>query len=257
MKKTTFLLIFSLAIAAVIFSCKKKESSSDDKVNVTQNTISAKWLVTGAVDTLFTSFEFNKSGSYLIIAPDGNLFGNYTISGSKVTLINYGTIEFTKLTSSACTFKLTPNVKATDASITISATKADEISLTGNTELLCKTWKMVLVNSEPVAGTMYDGQVMFTPAGTYLIHYNLYNTNGISQWKWKDTNQQVLCYNWEGIPTCDSYDEVTINTLTTSNLKMTEVYLGTVYELVPYTAKEEVNFSPLSKPKTKDNFFGR
>lgn len=61
--KTLKKLLFGLLTLTLIISACKKDS--DGVLTLDMETISAKWLVSGTSD--YSSFEFNKSGNYLVI----------------------------------------------------------------------------------------------------------------------------------------------------------------------------------------------
>jgi hypothetical protein len=253
MKKVTFIGMIIILAAVVIYSCKKKEKDDETPAPV-QNTVIAKWLVTGAAVSDFTSFEFNKSGSFIVVTPNSTHFGDYTKTGSEMTLKNYGIISITKLTATECDFTFTPFAKGTKNTYTITSTKAPTIALIGNTALLCRTWSLLSIDSVPAAGTDMELTVLFSEAGTYLVHYITYDENGLAQWQWKDDTQKMICYNWYGLPTCSGDNEVIIQTLTSSKLIMIE---DERYELVPYTAKSSLSYSNLVKTYNSHKFFGR
>lgn len=256
MKKIKFIGFVILGAVILIYACKKKDTQNteNNSLTVTSASISAKWIVTGSSASTFTSFEFNKTGSYIVAMPNSNKFGSYTISGSKVTLNGFGTIEFTKLQASQCEFKITTSVKSTLATYTVTATKAPEFPSTGRTALLCKTWSLLTLDSIPVAGTSMELDVMFTEAGTYFVHYVQIDTSLMSHWQWKDDTKQILCYNWFGTPTCTGDNEVVINEVTTTKLIMTEDAFK--YVLVPLVTKSTVTFDNQTVPKNSRSFFG-
>lgn len=252
MKRVSLLAMFIILAAVIVYSCKKKESD-EETPEPSQNTVYAKWLVTGAAASEFTSFEFNKSGSFIVVTPASTRFGDYTKTGTEMTLTNYATISITKLTDTQCEFTLTLYGKGIE-SYDITSTKAPSMALSGNTALLCRTWSLVTLDSIPVAGTEMELTVLFSESGTYLVHYITSNQNGLAQWQWKDDTQKIMCYNWFGSPTCNDNNQVNIQTLTSSKLIMV---WEERYELVPYTAKSSLSYSNLVKPSNNRKIFGR
>lgn len=78
---------------------------------VTQEMISAKWNVSGQSD--YTSFEFNKSGNYIVVAKPLNraaqeryYFGAYTIGEGVVTMSGFGKLTVTGISGNDISFTL-------------------------------------------------------------------------------------------------------------------------------------------------------
>lgn len=255
MKHIKLIGLMLFAAAIVIYSCKKKDST-DNSTPTPTATMNAKWKVTNADSVSFKSFEFNNSGQYIVVTPNGAKYGNYTKTGSTVAMANFGTITITSLGSTQFNFSLTTLTKGINLTYDITTTKAAEIPLAGNTALLCRTWNLVTVDSVPVAGTQMELQVMFTQAGTYFVHYVQSDTSAMSQWTWKDAQQNWICYNWNGAPTCEGNNEVFMNALTSTRLSMIENELK--YELVPYLpVKNSISFSTNRTPANPNRFLGR
>ena len=239
MKKLEKILMLMLLVFSA-FSCSKDEA--EPAVTLKNETISAKWLVAGTESGYF-SFEFNKSGTYIVqkiptTTPDEKLvyFGDYNIINDKsINLADFGTLKIASITKDAFSFTIsTPDNPSNNVLIT--TTKADEMPSTTKTDLLCRTWKMTKFNGEDVVGTEHELTVLFSKAGTYFVEIANPldgDEGGLSNWKWKDSNEVIMCYSWEGTPNCDNVVEVL--ELTTSSLKIKEVSdWGTyLYELVP------------------------
>ena len=255
MKNITRIGLLLIFATILVYACKKKETTTTSTTPAA--TINAKWMVTGSSAAQFTSFEFNKGGSYIVVMPASTKFGSYTTSGTTMNLVNFGSITITKLEGSTFNFILTTPGKSSQSTFNITTTKATEISLTGNTALLCRTWSLFTMDSVPVAGTVYECEVMFTQAGTYFVHYEIDSTSAMAQWKWKDNTMKQLCYSWAGAPTCDGISECTINSITASKLIMTESYYGTHYVLVPFITKNSLPFNNPGVPVTINRFLGR
>jgi hypothetical protein len=115
--------------------------------------------------------------------------------------------------------------------IIVTATKSDEIPNSAKTALLCRTWNLITVNGESVAGTDMELTVLFSAAGTYFVSFANpadQNDGGLARWTWKDNTQQSFCYSWDGEPTCDGTNEVEVAELTATQatiIEATETYV--------------------------------
>lgn len=240
-----FFVSLMVLVSIIFVSCKKDESE------VSQENISGKWEVSNPQTAGYRSFEFNKFGNYIVTKADLTVkFGIYTIESQKINLVDLGTISSKTLSKESFSFEFTP--KDATAPIVIETTKAEEMEASSRTELLCRTWELYSVDGEPVAGTGEELTVLFSAAGTYLVTQEGYS--GTAQWMWKDSQEQVFCYSWEGTPTCMGENEVTVTKLTSSELVITED--ETVYLLVPYTVKRGAAGNP-GAPVNPDRVFGR
>lgn len=222
-----FFIIIFLLISVI--SCKKDKNNVEE--TLTKETISGKWVVTGTSDYL--SFEFNESGNYIIVKKVTKksagdqiiLFGTYVIIDNKtIVLSDFGTIKISNINETSISISVILNSDPPNV-ITINATKQDDIANSSRTELLCRTWEMVTVNGEDVAGTEYEITVLFSKAGTYFVSYANpvdENAGGLAQWRWKDENEEKLCYSWEGEPICNGENEVNIPELTADQLTVIE-----------------------------------
>lgn len=256
------ILAFVLVLTS-IFSCKKDEGKT--KTILEKETISAKWTVDGT--SVFESFEFNKSGNYIVVKTTGTkstnsqvvLFGTYEILDNEtIVLSDLGTMKILNIGENSISFKITINSDL-NTEISITATKQDITASSSKTALLCRTWKMVSLNGESVVGTEYELSVLFSDAGTYFVEFDNpddESDGGLAQWTWKDSNETKFCYSWEGDPTCDGENEVEITELTKSVLKISEVYLGIetlLYVFEPANNTKSATFENY-KIKTKSIF---
>jgi hypothetical protein len=224
MKNLKQILVVILVLTS-IYSCKKDEQ----KDTLSKETISAKWVVGGTTD--YDSFEFNKSGNYIVVKNTTTkstndqiiLFGTYEIIDNKtIVLSDFGTLILSKIDENSISFsiKLTSNP---NNEIIINASKQEEMGSTTKTELLCRTWELVSLNGENVVGTEDEGTVLFSKAGTYLVTW--YNgESGLAQWKWKDATEIKLLYSWEETPVWAEANFVEIIELTNSTLKILEKF---------------------------------
>ncbi|MEI7523488.1 MAG: hypothetical protein WCJ95_04115 [Mariniphaga sp.] len=236
-------ILFSILIifAFEFWSCSKHDDSNSG--TLTQATVSAKWVISGT-GIGYRSFEFNKSGNYIVVADDGTkstaaqivLFGTYQITDNQtIVLSDLGTLKMSSISSSSFSFTFTP-LNDASGKISLTSVKAAITATSAKTDLLCRTWSLVTLGGESVAGTENELTVLFSNAGTYYVNrINIPEDSGLAQWGWKDNTQSTLCYSWEGAPTCDGTNEVLITEVTGTSLKMDEE--GEIYILKPATMK--------------------
>lgn len=183
------LAMLSLLFISFLASCEKDENISEpsqeqkkstkDDNEVTKESISAKWVVSG--NSEYKSFEFNESGNYIIVKEgplksDDNeivLYGTYEVnSDGSITIDAVGVISVTFNGDNTIDIELalleTPDVK-----IPMSAEKVEAIAVGTKTEMLCQSWRMESVNDSSTLGTIMDMTVIFTEAGTYFVTFNL------------------------------------------------------------------------------------
>ncbi|HBH47160.1 MAG TPA: hypothetical protein DDX98_00880 [Bacteroidales bacterium] len=249
-----------LLLVALMFGFTACENESDDNnsggdLTVNAETISAKWLITEA-SSEYKSIEFNESGNYILQMEDGMkstedlivLFGTYIILDDNIIqLSDFGTITINSLDNNSISITISP---AGGSEVTIEADKADDIigSSSSRTDLLCRSWEMVAIDGEPVTGTEFELTVIFSKAGTYFVEYAnpVYgDEGGLAQWQWKDSDEEMFCYSWDGAPTCTGENEVTITELTSVKLVIIEyLYDETFeYELAPTGSTKSAHVS--------------
>ncbi len=231
-----------LFLAVIIFSfivlaCEKDKNEEQNDVTITAESVSAKWDVSNAA--AYESFEFNQSGSYIVVESSSAKstsagdyhYGNYTITGdATMDLEGFGTITVTSLSETGIEFSLKPDSDP-DNEMTITAAKSDEMPSSINTSLLCRTWELISIDDIPASEQGLEIIVLFSEAGTYLVtHLNDPDAGGLAQWQWKDPSEEILCYSWEGAPTCDGTNEVGV-VVSSSELIITEY--GYEYYLLP------------------------
>lgn len=246
--KTFRIIALLLCTLALATSCKKNDDSSD---NLDTTKVSAKWVVTNPTD--YISFEFNKSGNYIVVQNADKkstntlkvLFGTYEITdGMTLVLSNFGKIKVSSIDDASMNFTLSLTDNPSEE-LSLKATKKAEMDGSTKTDLLCRTWEMVTVDSMPVAGTEYDLTVLFSKAGTYLVsHKNYPDETGLAQWKWKNTSETQLLYSWSEVPDWGSAAYVDIPVLTETQLKIVEG--DVVYVLKPATGAKSGSISSTS-----------
>lgn len=209
-------------------------SCSRERMGITKDMLSGKWDVVGS--SLYESFEFNESGNYIVIkytsskAEKGTevIYGQYEINNEVVELYDFGHLEDVDIENDQMNATVVEETNPNNPE-QIQTVKASEYENTSRTDLLCRTWKIVSWNDQ--ASNPYDAlEVLFSRAGTYLVTYSGGET-GLSSWQWKDSNEQILCYNWYGFPTCTGANEVEISNLTKTTCTINED--GDIYKLEP------------------------
>lgn len=235
MKKSLIPIFIFLILS--IFSCKK----DNEKDQLSKATISAKWIVSGT-NSNYESFEFNESGNYIIVQNSSTkstsgeiiLFGTYQIIDNQtIELSDFGKIKITSIASQNFNFSIMLQDDLNNE-ILISATRAAEYGSSSRMDLLCQTWTVISINGESVTGTGDAVTVLFSKAGTYLVTYSKGDI-GIAKWTWKDSSEAIMCYSWDGEPTCNGDNEVQILELTQNSIKVSEAFGGEtlVYVLIP------------------------
>ncbi|HEY3405148.1 MAG TPA: hypothetical protein VGK59_17310 [Ohtaekwangia sp.] len=221
-----------LAIVLVIASVISCSDDSDGKKSdsALKESIEGKWIVTSSSGRVssdsYESFEFNLSGNFIIVIDGEVIFGIYeVIDDETIELEDYGTFKLVSVDGSSISFTFTPD---SGDEITFTADKAPQVENSSKTKLLCKTWELVELDGEPVAGTDYELTVLFSDAGTYYV-----SITGLATWQWKDNDETTICYSWEGDPTCTESNQAIIHELTNNKLVISDLLSD--YELKPAT----------------------
>lgn len=229
-------ILITFIVLLSIYSCKKDDNES--KITLSKETISAKWKVNQA--GTFVSFEFNKSGNYLIVKNTTSksinsqivLFGTYNIiDNNTMVLSDFGKIKVSQIEDTTINFSVVLDSNPNNE-ISIIASKQIEAQTSIKTELLCQTWQMVTINGDSVAGTEMELTVLFSAAGTYFVSYaNPINGSygGLAQWRWKDANETKLLYSWHETPIWEEESYVEIPEVSANKLIINEQ--GDIYIL--------------------------
>lgn len=243
--KQILIVIFVLTLIA---SCDKDENEL--KETLEKATISAKWIVGNSSE--YESFEFNESGNYIVVENTTTkstidqiiLFGTYKIINNRtIVLSGFGTLTISKINENSISFSI-QLASNPDNEIVINASKQEEMESSNNTDLLCRTWELISINEEDVAGTENETTVLFSKAGTYLVAYSD-GGSGIAQWKWKDEAETQFFYSWEEIPVWDEDHYVEIIELTNSTLKIHEEFgESLLYVLEPIVNTKSAKINP-------------
>ncbi len=277
MKKLKQILVAILALTSIV-SCDKEDNIS--QIDIKQETISAKWDVDGTSE--FKSFEFNKNGNYIIVKKGGSVTGKLAIDGDEVVLFgtyeildsetillsNFGTIKITDISQGTMDYTVT--LEDSEKSVyTISVTKADELTSSVKTELLCKTWKLVETNGYEHDDAEGIEVLLFSKAGTYLTSLLMPQSDPdteIAKWKWQDGTETKAFFSWKETPewNLDNEDEgeFEIVELSENRLVISEVYDNEeyVYVLEPYTVVKTtkiISVKNTSKTVVKRGFLVR
>ncbi len=255
-------ILFVVLVLMFITACDKDKN--DLKETLEKETISAKWIVDNLTD--YKSFEFNTSGNYIVVKnttiKSKNdqiiLFGTYEIiDNTTIVLSDFGTLTISDVNKKSIDFTIQLSSNP-DNEIIITASKQDEIQTSTNTDLLCRTWKVVTENGEPVAGTDMELTVLFSKSGTYFVSFA--NPEGesegsLAQWKWNNEEETQLLYSWEEVPNWEEEDYIEIPELTESTLKIVED--EDIWELQPVsnTKSAVIKSSKKSSLGLKSGFF--
>lgn len=246
-------ILVAIFVLTFIASCDKDEN--EPKGTLEKATISAKWVVSNSSE--YESFEFNESGNYIVVentttksTNDKTIhFGTYEIINNKtIVLSDFGTFTISEINENSINFsiQLTSNP---DNEIIINASKQEEMESSTNTDLLCRTWKLISIDEEDFAGAEDEIIVLFSKAGTYLV-----TLTGLAQWKWKDEAETQILYSWDEVPVWEEEVYVEIIELTNSTLKILEEFddESDIYVLEPInnTKSAKINSSVEITQKT-------
>lgn len=271
LSKILFLFLFT----AFLFSCSDDDDNNQGGDDTTDPTLAevvtddSKWTSISA-DSKILSLEFNNSGNYIAVentlakSTDNQKihFGTYTRKdASTITLSDLGTVKVSSVVGNGATMEITLTGSSTP--ITFRGVKSTEITSTTKTDLLCQTWIITKYNDKSVVSTEYeDMTVLFSKAGTYFVTFPKAkeedDMGGLAEWKWKpDTNETQFLYTWNGTFEGD-YDGsfVTVNELTETYLKITEVFEDEDDETDIWEFKPIKNTKSLVSSKITGNTFG-
>lgn len=215
MKKLSYLLLMLPVLALTTFAgCSKGDDGGDDGTGggdtptVTSQTLSAKWNIAG--NGIYKSFEFNESGNYIVVeqtpvrAEDNEkvYFGKYTLQGNTITMTGFGKLVVKSIDDKSASFTLTR--EGGQSAVELTTSKSEEMPKTTKTDLLCRTWEIVDekipgLEGDYLAETDPDLTVLFSRAGTYLVHNEDFEETGgvgLAQWKWIDSSETGIFYTW-------------------------------------------------------------
>lgn len=208
-----------------LFSCVLEETEDPDPID--QESISAKWVVSGTSD-LYESFEFFEDNHYLIVMKQSlksseqqvQLIGTYEIvEMRKVRLADFGTISFRFVDGKDAVLEVKPD---NGAGVSVDVYKAEKISESGQTKNLCRIWKREPFGNDSFLKG-YEVKILFSNAGTYFYSLKDPEDNrmgALNFWKWKDAEESTICYSTTSKVLCDGEDEFEIVELKSNILKV-------------------------------------
>jgi hypothetical protein len=223
--KNMYLPLLGMVLLFSFSSCVLEEEIDTNEIDV--ETISARWVVSGSSQP-FESFEFFDDNQYMVVmnqplkssAQAVQLFGTYEIiSSQKIRLSDFGTITFRMVNSKDAVL----DVKLDDDSeVSMEVYKAERISGTDKTKLLCRVWKREPYESSSFLKD-YELKILFSHSGTYFISLkdpddNRFGT--LNFWKWKDAEETTICYSPNTPVDCNGEYEMEIVELKTNLLKV-------------------------------------
>jgi hypothetical protein len=161
-------IIIAFIVLVSIFACNKDEQ----KDLLSKETISAKWVVNGTSE--YKSFEFNKSGNYIIeksaTTKSTNdvivLTGTYNIiDKSTIVLSDFGTLIISEINDNSISFSIKPTSNPENA-IDIIATKQEEVLNTPLSEKDFAKGYTVDINSDNIVDITISYVQSLTVAGS-------------------------------------------------------------------------------------------
>jgi len=208
-------------ILGIALACKKDDdedtnnNNDSDVVNVEKSTVSAKWEVEG--DSDYETFEFNESGTYVVVknSPDKDtdeeiiILGTYLIDGNLLILSDFGIVKVISLNEEQISFSVKLEGE-TDYGDVLIGNRSDELPVSDKTTLLCRTWKVKVMSGDTLPEDE-QGFVTFFKSGTYITAWA---GDEVAKWKWYDSNENSWCYSWNEEIDCENY--VIVTELTTS-----------------------------------------
>lgn len=209
------------------------QSIQIDGLVLTEETINGKWEIVGSAANQYRSIEFFKSGKFLIIPNESN--GIYYSSMRDYTILNsnsieselYGSLKDFTITHDSIEFKMSLLSNPSDA-LLIKAIKAECVSNSLKTEMLSGFWKAITYHGATVEDLNMEIELLFSEYGTY-DYYSMDWENGISgfgrfNWRWKDSNEEILCYSTSEDVECDGNNEVEIEVSSTTLITVQNGY---------------------------------
>lgn len=247
--QTFFLFILIMALTT---SCEKDERGAKEILEI--ESIIGKWTVNGT--SAFESFEFNKSGNYIVVKNSTEkstndqriLFGTYEIIDNyTIILSDFGSLKITRINDTSMDFSVSlPGSQYNE--MMLSALKQKEMESTTRTELLCRTWKLVSLNGENVEGTGDELTVLFSKAGTYFVTWHDGDSD-LRHWKWKNATEKEIFYSWGEPVVWDEERKAEIIELTEDILRIRQTFSEN--EQLLYLLKPLDNTKSMSKSSIK------
>jgi len=185
----------------------------------TRYAISEKWEIT-TPESAYTSFEFNKDYNYIAVKNpefgDSDIpavFGKYTMPTKNIiNMNNLGVLKIGTENDNEINFSFSP-IDEPGKEMRLTASKAEVMPEYAETNLLCRTWRVIDCTDTDNIGNL----LFISNAGTYFFTTPDGEYNSISQWRWYDNDTKEFEYthsNWR------HYGRVEILELTRNHLKI-------------------------------------
>jgi len=164
--------------------------------------ISEKWEIT-TPGSAFSSFEFNDDYNYIAIENEGPYgsdnpvhFGKYTMPAKDViNMIDLGVLKVRTDSNNNIDFSFSP-ADNPQKETRLSASKAQRMPENAETDLFCRTWKVINATN-----TSNIGHYLFiSNAGTYFFTTTDGKAYSLSQWRWHNNRTEQFEYShdkWE------------------------------------------------------------
>ena len=225
--RENFLRKICFAILGLVFIAPYDKKENPQTIDLKKETISAKWNVN--TDSNYKSFEFNTDGNYVIAkssitkSTDNQtvFFGSYDIiDNTTILLSDLGELKISEFSNNSIRFTV-----SFDKNFIINASKQEEIQKSSNTELLCRTWKLVSIEGKDLG----DFIVLFSKAGTYLVNFIDENEEPLTVlgvWTWCNSAENKLAFTIEEELNCDGIQVIKDIQLTTNSFIGTNMENG-------------------------------
>jgi hypothetical protein len=156
------------------------------------NSISEKWEII-TPDSDFESFEFNHDMNYIAIEYNGDVyFGEYTMpNNDTINMDKLGTVNITR-NDGEVRFIFIP-INDPGRKINLSAVKTEQIPLSPELDLFCRTWKVINCTNPEFIGNY----LLISNTGTYFFTTPDGESHSLSTWRWYGDNHKEFEYSHE------------------------------------------------------------
>jgi hypothetical protein len=154
--------------------------------------ISEKWEIT-TPGSPYSSFEFNNDYNYIVVenseSDESMHFGKYSIpSKDVIELLDFGVLKIGP-DNNQTDLSFTP-INEPEKEIRLTASKAEKLPENADTDIFCRTWKVVNCTNAD-----YIGLLLFIfNAGTYFVTTSDGESNSMSQWRWYNNKTESFEY---------------------------------------------------------------
>ena len=152
--------------------------------------INEKWEITSQ-DGNYASFEFNLDNNFIAATKDNNsVFGSYSMpEKNTINMDKLGVIKVTEDKDVDVSLLFYP-ADEPDTPLNFTAVRAERMPESPETDLFCRTWKVVSCTKPE-----YVGDYLFiSSAGTYFFTEPDGVTNSMSQWRWHNDRYNDFDY---------------------------------------------------------------